>query len=529
MLGALVAFAGCTRVNDDAPGAAAARHAWTVPDTLRVTSGLVPRTLNPLLATQTIEASLNRLVFDILVTCDSKGDLVPDLASEVPTTANGGISRDGLTITYHLRRGVKWHDGVPFTSKDVAFSFAAIMNPKTDVISRHGYDDVARVETPDDFTVVFHLKRRFAPFVATVFGDSDSPYAVVPAHLLARYASLDETPFNAAPVGTGPFKVVRWQRGDRIEYVRNDDYFRGRPKLARIVWRFVADENTEITLLRTHEADWMFEASLVAYKTMKTIPEIVVTLPAVNGYGAIMMNAGRGPTKDVRLRRAIVMAIDKPALVRELTAGAGEVATGDLPPFLWAFDPSVRNLPYDPAAARRELVALGYGPAKPLVLDLVYEQSQVVERALVVQVQQALHDVGITLTTRPQLSSVIYGGWAGGGTLSHGKYDLAAYIWIAGIDPDNSAQFLCANRPPHGYDQSYYCSPTMDAAQARAIASYDQATRKSAYATIERSVVADAPLDIIYWLRNVQGISPDLHGFDPNPVVETWDVANWSI
>jgi ABC-type transport system substrate-binding protein len=242
-----------------------------------------------------------------------------------------------------------------------------------------------------------------------------------------------------------------------------------------------------------------------------------------------MMNNGRSPTADRRVRRAIVMAIDKRLLTSELTYGAGLVATGDLPSFMWAFDPSLRNLPYDPAAARAQLSALGYGPGNPLNLDFVYEQSQAVNRALVVQIQSELAAVGIVVHPRAQLSAMMYAGYGAGGTLATGKYQLALYLWYAGIDPDDSAQFTCANRPPNGYNQSDYCSAAMDAAQAQALLHYDRPTRKAAYATIEGLLVGDAPLDFLWWFRNVQALNPDLRGFDPNPVVETWDIARWSI
>ncbi len=516
-------------MQNEAGAGSAARHSWTVPNTLRIVSGNVPRTLNPILATQTVEASIARLTTDILISADGHGNLVPRLAREVPTRANGGISADGLTIRYHLRTGVLWQDGVPFTSRDVKFSYDAIMNPRNDVISRHGYDLIRSVETPDPLTVVFHLRERFAPFVSVVFGESDSPYAVLPEHVLAKYPSLNDVPFNSAPIGTGPFKFVRWVHGDRIEFERNEHYFLGAPKIERIVWRLVPDENTELQMMRTHEADWLYEASVTAYKAIKTIPDVTVVLANVNGYEGIMMNSGRGPTADPRVRRAIAMAIDKVRFTNELTYGAGTVATGDLPEFMWAFDPQLRNLPFDPARARRDLAALGYTAAKPLVLELVYEQSQAVNRSLVVQIQAVLKTVNIELHGRAQLSSVIYGGYGAGGTLARGNYQLSTYNWYAGIDPDNSAQFTCADRPPNGYNQSYYCSAAMDAAQAKALGSYEIAVRKPAYAAIEGLLVRDAPIDFLWWFRNIQVLNPDLHGFDPNPVVETWDISTWSI
>ena len=525
---ALLAIAACTRVGD--PNAASgARHPWTVPNTLRVVSGNVPRTLNPLLATQTVEAALARLTNDILVSADAKGNFVPRLARTVPTRANGGISADGKTITYHLRSGVLWQDGVPFTSRDVKWTFGAIMNKNNDVISRHGYDLVTSVDTPDPLTVVFHLREPFAPFVSIVFGESDSPYAVLPAHLLAKYPNINNVPYNSAPVGLGPFKFVRWLRGDRIEFDRNDHYYRGTPKIEHVVWRLIPDENTEMQLMRTHEADWMYEATVSAYKTIKSIPDVAVDLPDVNGYEGLMMNSGKGPTADVRIRRAIATALDKKQLTSELTYGAATVAVADLPSFMWAFDPKLKSLPFEPGEARKTMLSLGYTTVKPLSLDLVFEQSAAVNRALVVQIQQALRAINIDVHVRSQLSSVIYGGYGANGTLARGNYQLALYQWYAGVDPDNSAQFLCANRPPNGYNQSFYCSKEMDAAQAAALSSYDQSIRKPAYARIEKALVEDEPLDFFWWFRNVQVLNPDLKGYDPNPVVETWDIGSWSI
>lgn len=529
VVAALVALAvtGCSAAT--APTADGARHAYTVPNTLRVISSVVPRTLNPIFGTQTVEGALGRLTTDVLVTADERGNPVPTLAREVPTKANGGISRDGKTITYHLRRGVRWHDGAAFTSRDVAFTFGAIMNKNNDVNSRHGYDLVTRLDTPDPYTVVFHLNAPFAPFVQTVFGDSDSPYGVLPAHLLARYRSLNDVPYNSAPIGTGPFKIVRWVRGDHIDYVRNDDYFLGKPKIEKIVWRFVSDENTAETLVRTHETDWFFEATVNAYKYLKTLPNERIVLSPLNGYLGLMFNAGSGKTADVRLRRAIAMAIDKVRLTNELTGGAAHAAAGDLPQFLAVFDPTVRSIPYSVAGAKAALAGLGYGPAHPLNLDLVYERSSVTNRAVLVQLQAALHEVGVELHPRGELSSIIYAGYGAGGTLSRGKYDLAIYPWVAGVDPDNSSQFTCANRPPAGFNHSHYCSTAMDRAQAEALTHYEMPARKPGYAAIERIIANDVPVDPIWWPLNPQPISVDLKGFDPNPVVETWDVKNWSI
>ena len=195
------------------------RHPWTVPSRLRIATSYSVRTLNPILGTTDAEGAFSRLFNDTLITVDPHGRLVPDLAAEVPTTKNGGISADGLTIRYKLREHVKWQDGEPFSSADVKFTLDAIMNPANDVSDRVGFDDVSRVELPDACTIVFHLRHRYAPFVATVFGDD---WGILPAHILASEKTINDAPFNAMPIGTGPFRVVRWERGDRIELRRND-------------------------------------------------------------------------------------------------------------------------------------------------------------------------------------------------------------------------------------------------------------------------------------------------------------------
>jgi peptide/nickel transport system substrate-binding protein len=529
-----VFFASCTRTtapDTTTATAAGVRHPWTVPDTLRIGVAFVPRTLNPLLGTQTVESTLARLVTDILVTVDAQGNLVPDLAKEVPTTENGDISADGLTVKYPLRENVKWHDGKPFTSKDVKFTYDAIMNPNNDIISRHGYDVIASVDTPDDHTIIFHLKHRFAPFVATVFGESDSPYGILPEHILGKLKSINDIPYNSAPIGTGPFKFVHWLRANEIEYTRNDEYFLGKPKLQKIVIKLIPDENTEITEIRTHELDWMFEASVNAYKQLRAMPldSIHLTLTPYNGYVGIMFNNAKGPTKDIRVRKAILYALDKNALVRTLTFGAADAATQDLPPFMWAYSKTLVATPYNVQAAKALLAEAGYGPNHPLPIELYYEQSSVLFKTGTIQIQAILREIGIDVHLHQQLSSVIYGGYGAGGTLARGKYDMALYIWIAGIDPDDSSQFSCSERPPAGFNQSFYCSKAMDAAQKDALENYEPAVRKAAYARVQAQLAKDVPMDFLFWPKQIQAINPDLKGFDPNPVVETWDAYRWSI
>ncbi|MBV9263805.1 MAG: hypothetical protein JO324_05730, partial [Candidatus Eremiobacteraeota bacterium] len=139
------------------------RHPWTQAGVLRIAVAEEPKNLNPLLAGTTIEIFIDRFMFEPLLSADAHGNPVPMLAAAVPSQENGGISRDGLTIRYRLRSGIRWSDGVPVTSRDVIWSWRAIENPNNDAVSRHGYDDVRAIDAPDPYTLVVHLKRPFSP------------------------------------------------------------------------------------------------------------------------------------------------------------------------------------------------------------------------------------------------------------------------------------------------------------------------------------------------------------------------------
>ncbi len=157
----------------------------------------------PLLGTTHEESDVARLIFDPLFEYDPNNNLVPILASSIPTRSNAGISADGLTITVHLRRNVRWHDGAPFTSADVVYTIHAVLDDQNNVGNRELYEDVADVDAPDAYTVRFRLKHPQSSF----FGNIGAGYPIVPSHLLQSSTSLATDGFNAMPVGTGPYRL----------------------------------------------------------------------------------------------------------------------------------------------------------------------------------------------------------------------------------------------------------------------------------------------------------------------------------
>lgn len=531
----LFVLAGCSRSAIGGGG----RHNGTQPGVLRVAIVSEPKSLNPLLVTTTTDGFIARLMFEPLVSADPKGNPVPMIAADVPSLTNGGISKDGLTITYHLRKDAKWSDGLPVTSQDVKWSWQAIVNPNDNVISRHGYDIVRSIETPDDRTAVVHLKERFAPFVNTFFAESDQPYALAPAHVLSKYPNINQLPFNNEPnVNDGPFKFASWTHGDRIVMDANPNFFKGKPGLKRVIIQFVPDENTAINLLRTHAIDYMFQASINTYPALKNLPNVQLVFVVVNGFEALQFNVQHPGISDPLVRRAIAYALDKESLVSRLTYNQQKIATGDLPDWMWAFDPTVKSYPYDVATAKKLLAQAGWHPGadgivrrhdKPLSLLLSTDNASATHRQESLLVQEALKRIGIDVEIKYYPQDLLYATVALGGILQGGKYDLTLAPWYAGIDPDDSSQFICAMVPPNGYNTARYCNPDMEAAQHEALTHYDMPARKKAYSQIEHLLLRDNPYIFFWWQRQMEAISVDFKGFSPNPATESWNAWQWSI
>jgi len=535
-VGLICLGAACSRVQT---GSADARHPWTRPEVFRTSTYASPNSLNPILTTNTAENFYASLAFDPLISLDQQGRQVPILARAVPTLSNGGVSRDGRRITYHLRRGVHWHDGAPFTSADVAFSWQAVMNPKNNVVSRRGYDLVASVQTPDAYTVVFNMKQPFAPAINTLFAESDQPYRIIPKHILARYADINAVSFNSHPIGTGAFRFSRWQRGDRVEYVANEKYFLGTPKLNRIIVKIIPDDNTRVAQMRTHELDGAFTLSSVAYRDLRGAPDVKLVLPLQPNYTSVPMNLTHPPLNDLNVRRAIAYAINKDEITRDDTYGAARVATEDLSPFYsWAFDPNVSRYPYDPGKAARLLDQAGWhrtlkGPrvknGQPLSLQLVYGQGSLTGKTLGVQIQAALNRVGIDAQIKTYDYALLFAAAQTGGIFNSGKYDLAIYSWVSGADPDDSSQWSCAFVPPHGNNITRYCNKEMDALQQTALTHFDIPTRKAAYRRSQELLARDVPTVFLYWPTERDAVNPDLKNYTPNGISEGWNSYQWSI
>ncbi|MDQ2992668.1 MAG: ABC transporter substrate-binding protein, partial [Candidatus Eremiobacteraeota bacterium] len=229
---AIALLGGCSRAPVSGGGAASAEAG-----TFRWSDAEDIDNLNPLLSTQTVVNDLSAFTMGYFFVFDAKGDPKPSLCLVVPTRENRLISADGKSLTFKLRRGVLWQDGKPFTAADVKFTVATILDPKTNVLTREGWDEIAHVDTPDPYTAIFRLKHPYAAFLNRFFTPVGNP-AILPEHLLAG-RDVNHDAYNALPIGLGPFRYVKWARGDEVVMDAFPRYWGGAPKLKRVIYKIV--------------------------------------------------------------------------------------------------------------------------------------------------------------------------------------------------------------------------------------------------------------------------------------------------
>jgi len=489
-----------------------------------------PHSLDPLRAQSDDEQQIAHLAFDMLVDVDPHGKLVPALATTAPSSTNGGITADGRTITYHLRHGVKWQDGSPFTAHDVWFTWRAIMDPHNDIASTRGYDLIESIDTPDPYTAIVHLKKPWAPAVSTFFSYGVHPVPIIPAHLL-QGRPLRGSTFDEHPIGTGPYEVTSWQRGDHITYDANPHYYRGAPKTREIIVREVPDINTDLTMLRTGDLDWSL-LSPAQRIGLGDAPGMQFVFAAFAGFGAMAFNCRRPPFDDPRMREAIAMSIDRATLSRDITHGQYPVTDVDQPTFSWAYSRIAKEPGFAPAAADAALDALGWrrGPdgvrqkdGKPLsIVFATFPEGDTAVRTSIM-VQAMLRTRGIDVTVKKVTVAQFYLPKSQHGLLLSGDYDLAYLAWRSGEDPDDSDLVTC-----HGIANfAGLCDPVIDALETKALSTSDQAQRASLYEYVQRRMARDLPYLFLYAPTYGFAVRDDVSGVRPTPFSPTWNAADW--
>ncbi|HEX7587332.1 MAG TPA: peptide ABC transporter substrate-binding protein [Anaerolineae bacterium] len=520
-----------------------------------------PDTLNPYLASQRAAAEVHVFVIEGLLSVNEKGDFFPALAIAVPTKENGGVSADGLTITYHLKPGISWSDGQPFTCDDVKFTWQAVADPNSAAVATTGYHEIDSVSCPDPVTAVVKFKSFYAAYLVPF-------WTVLPRHATGDPASMTKWEYNRNPIGTGPFKISEWQTGDHITLVRSEKYrdaAAGKPSIDSVILRFVPSREVALQLLQTGDVTVVSDVVEQNLPQLAKMPRVQVESAPSPRSERLLLNLG-DPTVDAanpidqhhpiladsRVREALELAIDKREIVDKLLYGKGSVGTNELNTG-WArcdTPPSAFN----PDRARQLLDQTGWKIGSDgirVAQNVQFAKDGTRLRlklqgptgdALREQVEQLIIErwkaVGVEAFIENAPTSTLLGTWASGAVARHGKFDVLIYTTGLPIaDPHSQIEGYFAswnipdaNNKGAGFNYARWINETADNAIRLAGSTPDLAARRDAYCRVMAEVNHDRPMIYLYSRDAIFAYRTALQGWVTNVWKNMgWNAADWKL
>lgn len=478
---------------------------------------------------------MNNLIFAPVFRYDQNGNFVPELAREVPTYENGGISKDGKTIVLHFRNDLKWADGAALTTRDLAFTYQLVMDDHTNVKLREGWDDIESLDVVNDTTAIVRLKEPDADVLGLCFGGN--AYPPLPEHLLRNVApqDLQRSAYASKPLGSGPFVLEQWNHGSSLEFVPNPAYWRGAPKLKLLTWKVIPNTDTLFAQLQSHEIDVYDGVPTNQIARLNQIAGIRIVPRLVANLKHMTINVSRPNLRDVRVRLALAEAVDWDRINRDAYHGYNERATSDIPPNSWAA-PKIPFYPHDPAAARALLDEAGWHPrpdgyryknGKRLVVAIASGTNNQPNEQAEVQIQSELRAVGIEMPIRNYPVNLLFDRI---GPLYSGHYDTSWSTDTFGPDPDNEASWNGAFIPPHGANTSWLDDPVINATSDAQLRTFDRAKRKSIIQKEEMRIHQLVPAIFLYWSKNYAAYNDDLKNYKPAEyIANSWNSWEWQI
>lgn len=532
----------CVRTSTETNGK---RHPWTIPGVLRYAVSADPKNLNPALYPIEPTLTLSNFIYSYAVRYDGRARPVPDALREIPTIANGDVSRDGLLLKYKLRRNIRWQDGPQLTCDDLKFTWQAVMNPHNNVPSTDGYNDIAGIDCSDPYVAVVRMRRLYAPFLQELWGpDSGTP--ILPAHILAKYndakGSFDSAPYNSLPIGSGPFKIVDWKRGQEVRLRANPNFYLGAPHLREVVFRILPAAEYAAQL-HTHEIDLLGPSSQMDWPTLSVLakdPRLGLAATRVDRFSwtHVDFNLTRALFEDRSVRVALAYATDRNEINTKLYHGLPLASDTDQQPALsWAYTSQVVHYPHDLRKAQDILERDGWsaGPDGIRVkrgrrLEIIMSActdhpGEVASEELL---QQQWRKAGVQVEIKNYSGALFYD-VTSTGILQGGHYDVAISSSRSGPDPDHSTLYSGDELPPRGYNTLFWRNRKATDAMNAALRTVDQTARKRYYAIAQRELTLDVPTIIIGFMRSPVLYNSDLQGFDVSPVTLFWDPWKYSI
>jgi peptide/nickel transport system substrate-binding protein len=473
------------------------------PNIITIAARVGPNSLDPRFANDEGSSRVGELIFESLV--DNSDDL-----RIKPVLAERLEQPDPLTYIAYLRGHVKFHDGHELTSKDVVYTFSQFLKP--DFISplKGGFTMMASVRALDDYTVEFKMKEPFAAF----------PIQLVPVPIVPDGAG---DTMRAFPIGTGPYRFVRYYPDDRVELSAFEGYWNGQPNNAGIVFKVIPDDTMRGLELRKGTADLVFNDMPpdIVYSMEKTGDFKIERSPGLD-FSYLGFNMRDPVVSDKRVRHAIGYAINRDAIVKYLRRDLATPATGLMPPQGWAYEPGIFAFTYDPERAKQLLDDAGYpdpdgdGPLPRLTLSLKISTNEETRLQSTV-IQQDLRRVGITLDLRSYEFATVFA------DIVKGNFQIMSLTWVGGavIDPDILRRvFHSTQMPPSGYNRGHYSNPEVDRLLDLATMARDEAERKRYYGEAQRIIAEEAPYIPIWNRVNVMVAQRNLDGLHMNPTAD---------
>lgn len=510
-----------------------------------------PSSLIPNGSSETFAVMFDQAIYAPLFYGDSNANLHPGLVTEMPTTANGGISADLKTWTFHLRPGLKWSDGQPLDARDVDYTWKLWTNPKFTPAFTTGYNLITSADvSADNLSITFHLKQAYSPFVSVW---SDGGFAPLPAHHFSSIApdKVLTSPDNLNPsVTSGPFMMKESKPGDHYTVVKNPSYYRaseGLPYLDSVVFRIVPDQNTILKDLQagTVNSAWFLDVTkTIAYQRLTNYK--LQGSPKASNFEAFYFNfhnkiLGQFP----EVRKAMAMAVDHQALIDTARRGQATPLCTDhasgVNPGYQADAPCPK---FDPAAANALLDqsgwvkgADGYRSKGNMKLDFQYSTTANnlwrADDELILQ--SNFKAIGIKLEIQNYPASTFFGSFLTGGNSSpptgavSGKYDIGEFESTFTYDADDATVAACNQIPPNGFNIMFYCNPNLDKLYIQEQSTADPAQRQVAFNQIHQIYLTDYPFVTLYSPLDISMHKLNGHNYNPGPegASETVNIWEW--
>ena len=417
---------GTTTTSTPAPAAASTGTAGTL--TIPLISNPTP---NPITLPGGLSSILlNKNLFGQLCRPDANNPSTP-----TPDHAEKWeISTDGLTYTFHLRQGLKFHDGTPLTADDVKFTFDSITDPKVNGAFKNNLGPFDHAEVVDPQTVNLIMKQAYGPLMVML----DYNIMIVPKHVLSGQDLNKPVAYIQNPIASGPYKFKEFVSGDHLTLVANPDYWDGAPKIGTVVYKILPDVNTQVAQLRTGEVDVvMIEPSQV--DALSGQSNVVINTAAQTNYYYLGVNNSNPLFSDVRVRQALAYALDRQTIVTSVMRDKATLANGPIsPPMGWAYPKDQQPFPYDVKKAQDLLTQAGWAlqngklmkDGKPFAFKILLDVGNPTRKSFALAAQQYYQKLGMD----PQIDSEDFNKWYD--MSSNSQYDLAVEWWITPPDPD---------------------------------------------------------------------------------------------